>query len=70
MRANEAYDPAVQRSVSVAGYYRNVDHLGDYKRKSTFLSALNNEVGLGTPLFEKHRDRVEKLHSAMFVMFT
>ena len=31
--------------VSVAGFYRDINHLDDYKTGSSFLSGLNNEVG-------------------------
>jgi len=64
-----AYTPAVQASVSWAGFYRNVNNIAEYKEGSTFLAALNNEVGHGTHAYEMHRDRMEKLFGAMFVMF-
>lgn len=48
-----AFKPFVQESVSPAGYYRNAEHLDAYKKGSTFLAKLNNEVGEGTPTFEK-----------------
>ena len=53
-----AFDPNVQRTVAAAGYYRDTENLDEYKTKSPFLAALNNEVGEGTPSFEKHKKRI------------
>ena len=55
--------------VSVAGFYRDINHLDEYKIGSSFLSSLNNEVGQETEDFTKHKARMESLHSAMFVWF-
>ena len=55
--------------VSVAGFYRDINHLDEYKTGSSFLSSLNNEVGQETEEFTKHKARMESLHSAMFVWF-
>jgi hypothetical protein len=64
-----AYTPAIQASVSCAGYYRSANKFDEYKKGSTFLASLNNEIGAGTDTFEKHRNRIQGLNQAMFVMF-
>jgi len=64
-----AYTPTIQKEVYYAGFYRDANNLDEYKQGSSFLSALNNEVGITSHAFEKHRTRMEKLHGAMFVMF-
>jgi hypothetical protein len=64
-----AYTPAIQSTVSCAGFYRNTNNIDEYKKGSTFLASLNNEVGQGSETYEKHRKRIQGLNQAMFVMF-
>lgn len=35
----------MQKLVSVAGFYRDIKNLDEYKTGSSFLANLNNEVG-------------------------
>jgi palmitoyl-protein thioesterase len=38
-----AYEPAVQNTISIAGYWRDPYHLDEYYNKSQFLPVINNE---------------------------
>ncbi len=50
------FSPGFQNSLAPAGYYRNPAKLEQYKRGSTFLASLNNEI-ISQPdqTFQKHK---------------
>lgn len=64
------YTEFSQHNLAAAGYVRNTADYGAYLKGATFLPALNNEVGEGTPTYERHKQRIESLNAAMFVEFT
>ena len=64
-----AYSDLMKDAVAPAGYLRNTNHLDIYKAKSTFLPSLNNEIGEGTELFNKHKSRFISLNALMLVLF-
>jgi hypothetical protein len=55
------------KEFSPTGYFRDVDNLREYLKKSTFLAFLNNEVS-----HEKnnlYKESITNLNSATFVMW-
>ena len=68
IKKNKAYTTETQQNVYYAGFYRNPTDINGYLNGSQFLASLNNEVGIRSKVFQKHRDRFERLHGAMFIM--
>ena len=59
------YLPLVQESLSPADFYRYPDQLHIYKRQSSFLPYLNNEVNHSD--FERYRGNIKKLNSLSLI---
>jgi palmitoyl-protein thioesterase len=70
------YIGLIQDIVAPAGYFRDVNNLKTYEKKSVFLPSLNNEEdtsqndGELTDMAQLRQSRFANLNQAMFVMFS